>query len=145
MTNSFPPQKFREMVLQLLFSQDVHTSDPDELCDVLMGELKVTRRHAKEAFAKMEAILKAQGEIDAVISKVSTSYAIDRIQSVERAILRLAIYELTVEKSVPPQIVIAEAKRLAKKFATADAAVFCEALLDSVYKLISDENAGIEP
>ncbi|MBS0654509.1 MAG: transcription antitermination factor NusB [Verrucomicrobia bacterium] len=133
-TQALQPQKFRELVLQVLFSHDVHASDAQELCTLLSLELKVTKRHVKDALAKVEAIKNSLPEIDAVIHEYSTSYAIDRIQSVERAILRLALYELLFEKAVPHQIIISEAKRLAKKFATPDAAVFCQALLDGVYK-----------
>jgi transcription antitermination protein NusB len=133
-TQALQPQKFRELVLQVLFSHDVHASDSQELCVLLSIELKVTKRHVKDALAKVEAIVNSLPEIDAVILEYSTSYAIDRIQSVERAILRLGLYELLLEKTVPYPVIVAEAKRLAKKFATPDAAVFCQALLDGVYK-----------
>lgn len=134
MTTQLPPQKFRELTLQFLFSQDVHASDPHELCEFLMRELKVSRKHVQEACIKVEMILAARTQIDAAITEISTSYALDRIQSVERAILRLAVFELLVEKSIPHQIIIAEAKRLAKKFSTPDAVIFCQALLDALVK-----------
>lgn len=130
-----PAQKFREIVFQLLFSYDHHQSDPKELANFLMGELKVSKKALKEAEEKVRAILAEQEMIDSKIREVSTSYDLERIHRVERAILRLSAYELLVEKKLDIAIVIAEAKRLAKKFSTQDAASFCQALLDALAKL----------
>lgn len=132
--SEMPPQKFRELVFLLLFSQDVHASDPDMLFDTISHELKVSRKHIKAAWDRHEAILAHLPDIDADISAISTSFDFHRIQKVELAILRLCSYELFIEKKLSASIVIAEAKRLAKKFATPDAATFCQALLDAMVK-----------
>ncbi|MBS0634423.1 MAG: transcription antitermination factor NusB [Verrucomicrobia bacterium] len=129
-----PPQKFRELVFLLLFSQDTHANDPEMLFDTLSHELKVSRKHLKAAWDRHEAVLRHLPDIDADISKISTSFEFHRIQKVELAILRLCCFELFIEKKLSAAIVIAEAKRLAKKFATPDAAVFCQALLDAMVK-----------
>ncbi len=133
-TLDMPPQKFRELVFLLLFSQDTHESDPDSLFETVSHELKVSSRQVKTAWDKVEAVLKHLPDIDAEISVVSTSYDFDRIQKVELAILRLSYYELLFEKKLAVSIVIAEAKRIAKKFATPDAAAFCQALIDAMVK-----------
>ncbi len=129
-----PPQKFRELVFLLLFSQDVHASDPESLFEVVASELKVSHKHIKAAWEKVEAIVASLSEIDAEISTVSTSYDFHRIQKVELAVLRLSCYEMLYEKKLVVPIIIAEAKRIAKKFATPDAAAFCQALLDAMAK-----------
>lgn len=130
-----PPQKFREIVFLLLFSQDSHASDPEALVDAVSHELKVSKHSVKEGWKKYETIQSQLPEIDAEVSAVSTSYDFHRIQKVELAVLRLSCYELLFEKDLAPSIVIAEAKRIAKKFATPDAASFCQALLDGLVKL----------
>lgn len=134
MSTTLPPQKFREVIFQLLFSQDANNNDAHGLCDFLMDELKVSRKNMKEAYARMGLILAAIPQIDVAITDISTSYAIDRIQKVELAILRIAVFELLIEKSIPHPIVVAEAKRLAKKFSSPDSAIFCQALLDALIK-----------
>ncbi len=130
-----PPQKFRELVFLLLFSQDSHASDPDELFMTVSHELKVNLKQVKAAWEKVETILELLPEIDADISAVSTSFDFHRIQKVELAVLRLSCYELIFEKKLSVNIVIAEAKRIAKKFATPDAASFCQALIDAMAKI----------
>ena len=131
---AMPPQKFRELIFLLLFSEELHPSDPDALIETVSRELKVRTREVKAAWDKVVEITLQLPEIDAEISRVSTSYDFPRIQKVELAVLRLSCYELLFDKKLAASIVIAEAKRLAKKFATPDAAQFCQALLDSVVK-----------
>ena len=129
-----PPQKFRELVFLLLFSTDSHESDLEELFATVGHELKVSQPNVKLAWEKVEEIQKYLVDIDEKITEISTSYDFFRIQKVELAILRLAFYELLFEKKLSVPIIIAEAKRIAKKFATEDAASFCQALIDAVVK-----------
>lgn len=129
-----PPQKFREIVFLLLFSQDAHESDPESLQNAIKQELKVSQKQVLEGWKKYEAIKDVLSELDESITKFATSYDLHRIQKVELAILRLSAYELLFEKELEVAIVIAEAKRLAKKFATPDAAAFCQAILDAMMK-----------
>ena len=124
------PYKKRELVFLLLFSfdmgQDVASSDVVEL---VKDECKVAKKYVLEAMARAEVILKAREECDKLIELVCKDYKIARIQSVERNILRLALFETVIEAKLPPKVVFAEAKRLAKKFSTEEAASFVHALL----------------
>ncbi len=132
--SNMPPQKFRELVFLVLYSQDVHASEPEELFSTICHELKVSAKAVQAAWEKAEAISRLLPDIDAEISAASTSFDFFRIQKVELAVLRLSCYELLFEKKLALAIVIAEAKRLAKKFATPDGADFCQAILDAIAK-----------
>lgn len=128
------PQKFRETVLLILFSKDFHDSDEQQLAVVVDEELKVGKGAVAEAQSKVYDILQHLIEIDAAIAKSSISYDFHRIGRVEKNILRLALYELKHEKICSKSVVIAEAKRLAKKFSTPESAVFCQAMVDALAK-----------
>ena len=128
------PQKFREVLLGLLFSHDFYLSEADELSELVSLELKITPRCAKTAYEKMQKILPLLDAIDSSIAKVSTSYEFERIGRVERNVLRLAVYEMLYEKELDTAIIIAEAKRLAKKFSTPESGMFCKAILDTIGK-----------
>lgn len=131
---SFPPQKFRELVLQILYSKNIETISNDALILLLMEELKISKKNVKEAEEKALKVQISTPEIDAIISDISTSYDFSRIHKVTLSILRLAIYELLFEKTVPPKVVIAEAIRLSRKFNTPESAGFVNALLDHLYR-----------
>ncbi len=129
------PQKLREIVFQLLYSEDFGVSTDPEMVELLMHELRVSKSVMKAAVEAKIAIHSLRERLDRIIVEQAKSYELDRIPSVERNILRLGIYELTqAPTKLPPQIVIAEAIRLARKFATAEAALFINAILDAVYK-----------
>jgi N utilization substance protein B len=128
------PQKFREIVFQLLFCQSFSSSEEDEVLEFMMQELKVTKKVMKEGLEKCKKILEHLVEIDGLISRFSEAYEFKRISEVEKSILRLGIYELYYADSIPPKVALSEAVRLTCKFATAESAAFVNAVLDAVYQ-----------
>jgi N utilization substance protein B len=138
-----PPQKFREAVLQILYSYDFESS-AEEIIPFMMQELKTTRKAMFEAEARVKQILEKAPEIDGKISLASTEYTFDRISRVERTILRLSLFELLFDKNIPSKVVIAEAIRLCRKFGTPESSQFVNAILDGVYKSL-DASTTKEP
>ena len=68
------------------------------------------------------------------LAPCSLNYDFDRIQTVTKNILRLAVFELFFDPSIPPKVAIAEAIRLSRKFSTPESAAFVNALLDHLYR-----------
>jgi N utilization substance protein B len=129
-----PQAKFREVVFQLLYSK-IHGNPGDkELIDLIMRELQVTRKAVRQGLERAEEVLEKLKFLDAKITEVSTSFSFERIQAVEKTLLRLGVYEVLVDDEVPPKVAITEAMRLARKFSTNEAACFVNALLDAIYK-----------
>jgi transcription antitermination protein NusB len=128
----FPPQKFREIVFQLLFSLDASETAEAELIPFLMRELAVTKKHVSAAYEKALNIWKQHEQLDGIIKEKSQQYSLNRIKTVEKNVLRLALYELLIEKGVNTKIIISEAHRLTRKFSTPEGASFVNALLDSL-------------
>ena len=89
----------------------------------------------KKKQLRKEKVEKRISGLDEQIGKASIEYAFDRIQVVERNILRLGLYEILFDDEVPPKVAISEAIRLARKFGTPEAASFINAILDNIYKL----------
>lgn len=141
---ALPPKKMREVVFQLLYSHDTGRSEEQSSVALLMKELQMTRSCVYQAMVKATSIHQNLQEIDAAISEAVHSYAFERIQSVERNILRLAIFELKIDKTVPPKVAITEAMRLARKFSTPESANFVNAILDNIYKGMLGETPELE-
>jgi N utilization substance protein B len=72
-------------------------------------------------------------ELDKVFSPF-LSRPLDEVDMVDKAILRLATYELTRRDDVPPRVAINEAIELAKCFAAEDSHKFVNGVLDKVIK-----------
>jgi N utilization substance protein B len=71
--------------------------------------------------------------IDKLIAEKSIGWSLERITGVDKAILRLAIYEIQFIKT-PASVVINEAVNLAKKFSTEDSSKFVNGILGSLVK-----------
>lgn len=134
---AIPDQKFREVVFQLLYSYDIGQPNSESMIELLSAELKLTKNVVKEANNRVNLILTKKDEIDDLIKSTSHAYAFERIQTVERNILRIGTYELLFEKGTLPQVVISEAMRLSRKFSTKESAKFINAILDAIHKSLN--------
>ena len=129
-----PQQKTREIVFQLLYSYDLGKAQAEDMHPLLMKELAVSKAALRSAQQKVDLIFAKLSNLDQLIAQTSRSYAFERIQSVEKNILRLGAYELLYDKEIPPKVAIAEAMRLARKFSSPESAAFVNAVLDAIYK-----------
>jgi N utilization substance protein B len=112
----------REAALTLLYQWDV-TDRP--LGSLFEGELDDYAR------ATAEAVAAQTEELDERITAAADEWTADRLGAVERNVLRIAIYELD-RGEVPKEVAIDEAVRLAKRFATDDAARFVNGILGRI-------------
>lgn len=78
-------------------------------------------------------------ELDAAIDGVSTRWRVARMPPVDRAILRLGLYELRYETKTPMAVVVSEAVRLAKLYSTERSGAFVNGILA---KLAAVERPG---
>jgi N utilization substance protein B len=81
-----------------------------------------------------DSTLQHIGEIDPLIEKAAQNWQLKRMAAVDRAILRMAVCELTYHKDVPPKVVINEAVELAKRYSTAASGSFVNGILDKIHK-----------
>ncbi len=127
------PQKMREVIFLLLYSSDFSPTEAADMTDMLMHELSIAKSSVRTALAKCEEIQAKLPEIDTLLATYSDAYALNRIPRVERNILRLAIYELLLDPKLPAPVIISEAIRLTKKFATPEAISFVHAILGAAH------------
>ena len=139
---SLPQEKFREIVLQILYSIDVGEAAQEALVSLLTQELKTTKKNIKLAWERAQDILKNKGPIDEAISHISNEWRFERIQRVEKNILRLSVFELLYDDTIPPKVSISEAIRLSRKYSSPEAAAFVNALLDNIYKNVSGDTVA---
>lgn len=136
-TLNLSPQKFREIIFQLLYSDDF--GGGEGIIEMIMAQLCVTKRIVREAAIYKNKICEKKAELDEIIKTHAESYEFERIPRIERNVLRLGVFELLFAPDVPPKVAIAEAIRLSRKFATVEAATFVNAVLDAIYKNIEKE------
>jgi transcription antitermination factor NusB len=81
----------------------------------------------------VDLILIKKERIDATLAAVVENFAPERIDPVDRAILRLGTYEI-LHAAIPPKVAINEAIELAKRFGTTDSKRFVNGVLDKIAK-----------
>lgn len=85
----------------------------------------------------VEGAIKSLGAIDELIDGASPKWKISRMEAIDRAILRIACYELAIEKKLSAQIVINEAIELAKRFGGENSPAFVNGIIDSIKNKIA--------
>ncbi len=75
-------------------------------------------------------------QCDEMITASTVKWELSRISSVDKSILRLAVYQLKFCPDIPPKVIINEAIELAKKFSTSQSSAFVNGVLDAVFKKI---------
>lgn len=71
-------------------------------------------------------------ELDSLIDKFAKGWSTERMNKVDLAILRIAVYEMKFMKETPVRVVINEAIELAKKYSSDEAPAFINGILGSI-------------
>jgi N utilization substance protein B len=87
----------------------------------------------------VEGVASHLEELDALIARYSEHWRLERMTSVDRNLLRLAVYELVYEPDVPSKVVINEAVELAKRYGTEASGAFVNGLLDRIRLAVGRE------
>jgi transcription antitermination protein NusB len=108
-----PRHKKRQKTVEDLFRNDFHKQR--------IGEI------ARKIIAKKETI-------DRFIVESAPEFPIDKINKIDLAILRLAVFELKVEQTQPPKVIIDEAIELAKEYGGETSPSFINGALGKLIK-----------
>jgi N utilization substance protein B len=90
----------------------------------------LTGRAARLALGTLQHV----EEIDRLIDGAAEHWTVDRMPAVDRALLRLAIYELAHEPDTPTAVVLNETVRIAKEYSTENSGRFINGVLATISK-----------
>lgn len=126
----------RERALQALYQLDQNdkATPTDAVEAAWAASDDEARDDAAHAFATelVNGVRAKLPGLDALIEQHSQNWRIDRMQRVDRNVLRLGVYELTDRPDIPRKVTINEAIELAKRFGTEDSASFINGVLDRI-------------
>jgi transcription antitermination protein NusB len=122
--------KARKRAVDVLYEADVRSGDPLALLrERLADETPPVPEHTVRL---VEGVAEHAARIDALIDAHASNWSIDRLPDVDRAILRMAVYELLWADDVPDAVVIDEAVELAKKLSTDDSPAYVNGVLGAI-------------
>jgi len=130
-----PRRKAREFAVQAVYSWQLSKNDLTEI----ETNFLVDNQKRRFDIPYFQFLLRGIGDHLEVIDAAISPY-VDRplaeIDQVEKAILRMAVFELSYSKDVPYKVIINEAIELAKSFAADDSHKFVNGVLDKVVKQV---------
>ena len=140
----------REISIQALYQYDAQLktmldghplegteNDPDEPDEIERFIAKEADDPEVRDFARdlVRGTCEALEEIDNLLARVVEHWKLERVAAMDRAILRLAAFELSTREDIPPKVAINEAINLAKKYSTSRSGAFVNGILDRLLQL----------
>jgi len=127
-------RKARELALQILYQIDLTKEEGIKSLEKFWEGKIIPPQTKKFTKELAEGTVNKQKEIDLLICKYTEHWKIERINVIDRNILRLAIYELLYLDDIPSIVTINEAIEIAKRYSTADSGKFVNGILDKIKK-----------
>jgi N utilization substance protein B len=130
--------KARKRALDVLYGADVRgESINDSLLAEENRQLADPQRASSWPYAKqiVEGVVAHGDEIDELIETYSQGWTIERMPAVDRAIIRIGIWELLHNSAVPDAVAISEAVESATVLSTEDSAGFVNGLLGRIAQI----------
>ncbi len=125
--------KARKRALDVLFEADQRSVSP---ADVLAARVAQADPPVHEHTVRLvEGVVLNRERIDGLIETYAEDWPLDRLPAVDRALLRVSVYELLYVDDVPDHVVIDEAVELAKQLSTDDSPAFVNGLLARILSL----------
>ena len=122
----------RILALQALFEVDSTSHDPDVVLTHRLEEHALSAHG--EAFLRqlVSGVLEHRPDLDKTIEGIATDWPLEQMAIVDRNILRLAIYEITLGNETPVKVAINEAVELAKLFGSDSSRRFVNGVLGTL-------------
>jgi transcription antitermination protein NusB len=131
----------RRVALDILFQADLTGRDPLAVLDEWDSAGEAVPEFARELVSGVTA---DRDELDRVLGEHADDWSVERMAAVDRAILRLAAYEMRSRPDVPIAVAIDEAVEAANELSTDDSGRFVNGILGRIAREREDL-AGTEP
>jgi N utilization substance protein B len=126
--------KARKRAVDALYAAELRDVMATDLLDATKTQV-ADRQNQDEIFdfanELVTGVLSNQLEIDEILSGVAQNWSLDRMPAVDRAILRLGIYEIAFAET-PSEVAISEAVDMAQELSTDDSPAFINGVLATV-------------
>jgi transcription antitermination protein NusB len=122
--------KARKRAVDVLYEADLRGADPVELLRERIAD--VSPPVPEHAVRLVEGVAANSARIDELIDTHARGWSIDRLPDVDRAILRMAVFELLWADDVPDAVVIDEAVELARALSTDDSPAYVNGVLGAI-------------
>jgi N utilization substance protein B len=132
-------RKARTLALQVLYEVDSVGHEAEAALEHRLSGESLPEEGVTFARELIGGVIENRAAIDQSIQRFAPAWPVAQINTVDRNILRLAIFEILFAKKVPVKVAINEAVELAKRFGGDNSPRFVNGVLGSVSGLLVDE------
>ncbi len=132
----------RVAALQALYEADVSGHSAEEALAGRLAEIPLEEEGASYASSLVQGITGNRHQIDDLIRQVAPLWPLEQMAAIDRNILRLAIYEIMFDNTVPLKAAINEAVELAKTFGSDSSPRFINGVLGTVGEMQPHHQTG---
>ena len=111
----------RELALKVLFQLESSGDDPEEVLLYHAAEGAATADVTNFAGQLVRGVIANRDKLDSILSETSENWKLEQMAKVDRIVLRIAVYEITIDRHVPTKAAINESIELAKTFSGEEA------------------------
>jgi transcription antitermination protein NusB len=134
----------REAALQMLYQWEVGRVSMFEVRQTFWTHARDGREPLPDdlrAFATTlaDGVAAAVEELDPIVAEAAEHWRLERMNVMDRLILRLAVYEFLREPETPGKVIINEALELARSFSGEEAVRFINGILDAIRRKLGRE------
>jgi transcription antitermination protein NusB len=129
-----PRRKGREYALQMLFQWDITRDTIDQIAETFFQDHEQEAHVMEFARQLVKGTVEHVEQIDRLIQLHAEHWRLDRMATVDRNLLRLAVQEFLYDRETPKNVVINEAIEIGRRFSTQESPQFINGILDSIKK-----------
>jgi transcription antitermination protein NusB len=134
----------REAALQMLYQWEVGRISMQEVRQTFWGhdgDDADPLADDQRAFAELlaEGVAAKVAELDPLVADAAEHWRVERMNVMDRLVLRLAVYEFLHERATPARVIINEALELARTFSADESVPFVNGVLDAVKRKLQRE------
>jgi transcription antitermination protein NusB len=122
----------RELALKVLFQLEGSDDDAEEVLLYHAAEGAATDDTTNFARQLVHGVIANREKLDSILTETSEHWKLDQMAKVDRVILRIAIYEIAIDRKVPTKAAINESIELAKTFSGEESGRFVNGILGRV-------------
>ena len=120
--------------MQILYQMEANPLDPAEALESFWQNVSASGQIKEFAARIVEGVHGHREEIDRLIGKHSEHWRLERIDRVDKNILRMGVFELLYCDDIPIKVALNEAIDLGKQFGTVESGAFINGILDKISK-----------
>jgi len=137
-----PRRKARELVLRVLYQAEITGEPVAEVVEDALGQF--TPRGEVRTFARSLCLAAAERreEIDRLLQDHSRNWALGRMASIDRNVMRSAVAEMMTFADTDARVILDEAVSIARRFGTDDSGRFVNGMLDRIARVLRPGELG---